>query len=348
MGAGLSANRLYGTCQTIPARICEPYREVCVHTITSSPYVGTGIFSSGNTWGCKTLTTTPNTQPLPGPIIPDVINKPPIYGKTENTVQMDGYFITADLVNWRERSSTTGFGTVYSRGPAIKQGHSVTCLRRRPRDTNPNYVGKNNFYFTDSDDPLNGVDDWMGVLHPADVIWTNKGINEPFLAVNYFEDCGQNPTKVDVYNQSFIPFCTPLNCYNSSNSLIGQFVGYTFMFYFSKSFMRIPTTVNLPEDYYTIPPRPKVVPTSQFFSLDCHLFIVANPVSPNTLKSKKLNSIRIWFYNKDGTQWNMCNQYVFLLGQGGNWNFDVGFNHVGGGSETINFGMNNLRFYLTP
>ena len=105
----------------------------------------------------------------------------------------------------------------------------------------------------------------------------------------------------------------------------------------------------LPEDYFVpIPPRPKVQKTSQFFSLDCHLFLVANQAFTGSMVSPKLNSIRIWIYNKDGTQWDICNQYMYIASSTDNLLYNVNFNHIGGGSEEIQFGMNNLRFYITP
>lgn len=351
MGSGTGANQIAGDCLSVPQRICEPYKEVNVHTLFHTPYAGTGFLVSGNTWGCNARTTTPNTQPLPAPIIPDALNaNSQVYGKTQNASILNEYFVPIDLQYWRQRPVITyGPQTIYARGPSVKQAHSVTTLRRRLRPQNATYQGRNSFYFTDSSSPLSGLNDWMINLHPADSFWTNKGINEPFLAVNNFEQCGQNPVKADIYNQSFIPFCTPLNAYTSSGDLLGQYIGYSFMFYFSKSYMKFPMKKYLPEDYFVpVPPRPKVQGYAQFFSLDCHLFLVANPASSGLMTSPKLNSIRIWIYNKDGTQWDMCNQYMYIASVPENFVYNVTFNHLGGGSESIEFGMNNLRFYITP
>ena len=38
----------------------------------------------------------------------------------------------------------------------------------------------------------------------------------------------------------------------------------------------------------------------------------------------------------------------FCAGTENNWKFDVTFNHLGGGSEVIKFGISNLQVYVTP
>jgi hypothetical protein len=350
MASGLSAKKIYGSCVEIPQRICDPYKEVNIHVLTSTPYPGTGFLASGNTWGCNARVSTPNTQPLPKEIIPKAYADGSFYGKTTNEIELPNFFYQSHLANWRQRSVIQyGPQTIYARGPSIKQGHSITTLRRRNRNQNKNYQGKNSFYFTDSYNSLNGLNDWLGFLHPGDVVWTNKDINEPFMAVDFFEDCGQIPVKTDIYNQVFIPFCTPLSSYDSLGNLLGIYSGYIFMFYFGKAFMKFPFNKFLPEDYYVpVPPRPFVIPTQQFFTLDCHLFMVADPYYTDSLKSPKLNSARIWHYNKDSVDWDICNQYMYCLGAIGDWSFNVKFNHIEGTEETINFGMNSLKFYITP
>jgi hypothetical protein len=78
--------------------------------------------------------------------------------------------------------------------------------------------------------------------------------------------------------------------------------------------------------------------------------MVAAPASPGSLTSPRLQSVRHWVYNKDGTTWNICDQYTYMLcgARASIWNFDLTFNHVGGGSEVIKTGLSNLMQYLVP
>lgn len=356
MGAGAYANLLSGDCVAVPTRNCMPFKEFCVHTLGSSPALAT--YPDSGLFGCGSYLSNPGTQLLPTPKIPGALSNHPIYGNTTNTITLPTYFQTADLANWRERKIMGPSDPYNNRasGPAVKQAHMVTQVRRRLKRSaspnNNNYVNRYDFYFTDSSYTLSNQPDWMGFLHPAMYFWTNKDVAEPFNAVDYYEDSGTNPTTTDSYNQKFIPFCTPVNTYNSSGTLLGQYVGYTFMFYFGMGYLKYPIQNFKPNDYYISPSPPQVTPTYQFFSIDCHLFMVASPASGQSLKSPKLNSSRYWIYNKDGTTWNICDQYMYMLCGStqaqSSWKFDVIFNHVGGGNETIKFNPSNLAIYVTP
>ncbi len=336
-----------------------PFKEFCVHTISSSPALGQPSNPEAGTFGCMPYLTNNGTQFLPDGKIPSNINIGPTYGLTTDNLTLDNYFMPADLAPWRSRK-ILGPSDPYNKhtsGPALQQGHMVTMLRRRLRGTSPNnnsYNNRYNFYFTDSTAPINGEADWLRFLHPGHYFWTNKFLNEPFEAVDNYEQTGQLPTATDSYNQYFIPFCSPVNVYDSSGNVIGSYVGYTFVFYFGYSYIKVPSAVNLPVDYHvqppTVPPT-KIQPTNQLFSLDCHWFMVASPAYPgSTIRSPKLQSVRYWLYNKFGTTYNPCDQYMYWVNGGATsqWNFDVTFNHYGGGSEVIKFGMSNLRFYITP
>lgn len=355
MGAGAYAELLAGTCQAIPTRHCSPFKEFCVHTLGSSPALGSSGPDSG--WfGCGAYAANPGTQLLPTPRIPNALTRHPIYGYTTGAVTLPYYFYPADLVPWRSRQ-IIGAGDPYNNrasGPAVQQAHMATMVRRRLKRTaspnNSNYVNRLGFYFTDASTPLSGQSDWMGFLHPAMYFWTNKNIGEPFLAVDYYEDSGSNPVTTDTYNLDFLPFCNPVNAYSPSGTLLGQFVGYAFLFTFAAAYLKYPITDFKPTDYYISPTPPQVTPTFQFFSIDCHLFMVGSPASPGSLKSPRLNSIRYWVYNKDGTTWNICDQYMYMLHGAltSNWKWNVVFPHVGGGSETILFNPSNLNIYVTP
>lgn len=350
---------LAGDCQAVPLRICMPFKEFCIHTLSSSPALGQPTNPEAGTFGCMAAYVNPGTQFLPIPKIPSNTNRAPLYGRTSDNLTLENYFMPADLAPWRSRKilGPTDPYNKHTSGPALQQGHMVTMLRRRLRSGSPNnnnYNDRYSFYFTDSSTPLGGNNDWLRSLHPGHLFWTNKNINEPFSAIDYYEQTGQIPVGADSYNQYFIPFCSPVNCYNSAGNIIGSYVGYTFIFYFSYAYIRVPKPANLPEDYHVQPPQVppvKVVPTNQFFSLDCHWFLVASPAyTGSEIRSPKLQSVRYWLYNKFGTSYNPCDPYIYWINgdMTSQWNFDVTFNHYGGGSEVIKFGMSNINFYVTP
>ena len=355
MGAGSKAYLLAGDCLTIPTRFCMPFKEFCVHTLAASPPLAT--FPDSGLFGCGAYASTAGTQLLPDPRIPDALSPHPLYGRTTSAITLPTYFQAADLAPWRERKIIGPMDPYNNRasGPAVQQAHMVTEVRRRlKRSALPNnnsYQNRYNFYFTDASTPLSGQPDWVGFLHPGMYFWTNKDVPEAFKAVDYFEDSGANPPTTDVYNQNFIPFCTPLNTYTNSGTLLGQYVGYTAIFYFGMAYIKYPIAGFKPSDYYsTSPTPPEVAPTYQFFTIDCHYFMTAAPAAGQVLKSPKIGSTRFWIYNRDGTTWNICDQYMYMLcGQlTNNWKFNVNFNYVPGGSETILFNLSNLRVFITP
>jgi len=354
-----AANQLAGDCVTVPTRICMPFKEFCIHTLMHSPAVGQPSNPEAGTFGCMANVTNLGTQYLPQPKVPSNINYAPTYGRTSNNQTLNYYYNPADLAPWRSRKI---FGpsdpyNKYTSGPAVYQGHMVTEVRRRLRGASPNnalYSGRYSYYFTDSTTTINGENDWLRFMHPAGFFWTNKNVAEPFLSVNNYEQSGSNPVVVDNYNQYLIPFCNPLNVYNSSGTLIGQFIGYTMIYYFGFAYVRQPFGDNRPEDYYINPqPSPpiRVTTENQFISLDCHLFLVGAPAyAGSEIRSPRLNSTRYWFYNKPTSTYNICQPYIYLINGGteNNWKFDVTFNHLGGGSEVIKFGISNLQVYVTP
>ena len=362
MAAHGRAMQMSGDCIQVPLRVCNPFKEFCIHTLLHSPDLGQVSDPQAGTYGCMAYSTNAGTQILPVPKTPSNTNRAPIYGKTTTAKTLPWYYKNSDLSPWKPRQ-IIGAGDPYNKynsGPAVNQGHMVTEVRRRLFGTSPpnndSYLNRYNFYFTDATSAIGGESDWLRFMHPVWYFWTNKGLTEPFLAVDYYEQTGQFPTYADSYNQNIIPFCEPLDVYAdpSGTSLLGQFIGYTMVYQFGFAYFMVPTDTYLAEDYHINPqtvPATLVEPTNQFMTLDCHLFMVASPAYVGSpIYSPRLQSIRYWFYNKFGTAYDPCNQYFYFInGQmTSEWKFDLTFNKVSGGSETIKFGMSNLQVYMTP
>lgn len=356
------AEQISADCINVPLRRCMPFREFCIHTLTSSPSIGQPSNPQAGSYGCMAYTTNDGTQLLPVPKVPSNINIAPLYGKTSDALTMPFYYKASDLSPWLSRA-IIGVGDPYGKateGPAIHQGHMVTQVRRRDKGTGSNengsYLNRYNFYFTDSNTTINSENDWLRFLHPAGYFWTNKGLTNPFLATEYYEQTGQYPTTTDSYNKNFIPFCDPLDVYSSSSgtTLIGQFVGWSIIFAFGFAYFKVPTDVNLAEDYHINPqPTPAVLvdPENQFMSLDCHIYMTASPAyigSP--IYSPRIQSVRYWFYNKFGSTYNPCSPYLYILNGSATseWKFDLTFNKVSGGTQVIKTGISNLQMYITP
>lgn len=395
MASGAFAKNLYGDCIVKPlnqdgsVRNCIPWREFCIHTLISSPaqagggssaiYDGTyfcGQFFPSSGQGTKLLTISSllNTSARPYGIR---------YGKTSSTVSLttiqgdDVYFSSDDLQAWRLRPVAPQVFW-YAQGPPVITGHLVKEVRRRLKgvsgQNNSNYVNRYDFYFTDADNPHdgNGID-WLGPMHPASFMWTNKGVSEPFLATTHYEQSGTNITQVN-YSQGYIPFCDPMPVRNEFGTQIGSYVGYTCLHYASPAFIHqpivnqdpcLPPKKYLPNDYYQVTPNPdgsynRVVPTNQFIQVETHWFIASTSVDPsNPIGSPKIGSTRHWFYNRPDRQFgNPCSEYIYVtLGTFQNeWKFNVNFNvlayinnaWVPAPDEDILFNLSGLQVYLTP
>lgn len=357
MGKGAYAELLQGDCVVKPTRTLYSFREFAVHTLAASPDIGLADNPKAYTAGCDAYGPNLGTQQLPVPKIPSALNKGPIYGRSTGTKRLPYYFSSANLTPWKPRA-VIGPGDPYGKtmsGPAVQQGHMVTMLRRRLKGTvgqhNANYLGRNDWYFTDAAQPIAGQPDYLGFLHPAHLIWCNKGVSEPLLANNFYEDSGTAPATSETYCKDMIPFCDPVNAYDGSGTLLGQFVGYTFMFICGWNYCKWPIPGMKPLDHHVALTPPEATPTYQFIGIDCHLYMVAQPASPGSLKSPRLNSTRFWFYNKDATTWNIADQYQYcLFGPPADdfWRFDVEFPLLSGGTETIKFGMSRLQMYMCP
>jgi hypothetical protein len=390
MAAGSYAHNLTGDCLEKPlsrenaVQNCIPFREFCVHTVLSGPYgAGTspkdsGVMSCGRRHPAAGL----GTGDLPVFSLPSgAAPYGKVYGRTSSPVSLsslygDVYFNTNDLQAWRLRNVYPE-RFWYAQGPPVEYAHLVTEVRRRlKRQASPNnsdYQNRLQFYWTDALVPHDGNGkDWLGALHPAGYMWTNKGVPEPFKAVTHFEQSGIIP-QYRPQSQGYIPFCDPMPVRSADGTVLGSYTGYCVMHYASSAFIHMPIRVQdpcmpqrtfLPDDYYE-PIRadgtyPKINPINQLIQVESVWFLVGQAASGKpTLGSPRIGGVRHWFYNRPyKANGDPCDEYFYIqLGSFTNdWIFNVNFNvieSVGGSyqqrpAESIKFNLSGLQVYLTP
>jgi len=409
MAAGAYAKNLSnGDCLVKPlnldgtTRNCIPFRELCVHTYLSSPAnaLGGNGYEDG-LYGCGKAYdfSQQGTKIIPPWNLSDTSSRPYgiNYGKTRNPITFEAsdgspvFFDSIEFYPWMKRAVAPQ-RRWYAQGPSMNSTHLVKEIRRRNKGysglNNNNYQGRYDYYFTDSDNPQDNGIDWMGPVHPAGYFWTNKGLNEPFLAERFFEQTGAFPAYRDMsgsivfatHSQGILPFCDPMNVRNEVGTLIGQYIGLTCIHYFSSSFIHQPVQtqdpcreplVFLPNDYYQTTPNAngtfnKVAPTNQFIQLETSWFMVGvNKVGhagsglPD-LWSPKIASIRHWFNNKPTQpRGNPCDEYIYLSFGffQEDWRFDANFriiDYIGnnqwnrGQDQNISINMSGYQSYVTP
>jgi hypothetical protein len=338
-------------------------------TSTLQPLIlASGTYSRGELYGRKPLNTLSQANPLD---LKRRSNGDPVY------------FKTAEFQPWRKRSKidlvagNTGY-TDFATGPAMRHGFLTMPLRRRLKGTtgqhNRNYQGRMSYDFTNASDPINGQTDWLGFLHPANHIWTNEGVSEPFLAVNYYEDSGTSPSPADSLYQYTMPFCSPMSVYDATGTKIGEYNGYTAQMYFALAYVHFadaknwvynPTTqassqvpAFLPYDYrsptnpQTGKPTAKIRHVEQLLTLDITIFMVGNNAQ---LGSPRIARTRYWWYNDPNTKLWFNQPYMCGFVTSGvypSWNFPVRFEILDAvntptAPETITLNFDPMSVWVT-
>lgn len=389
MAAGAWAKLLNGTCVNIPTRnnipaFAMPFREFTIHTVFGEPPGNFNVNSA--TCGCGFRTdaqgngvgsigtaridpfSLPNGSTAYGETYGRRVTANPITMKTIGGADL--YFATNDLYRWQPRAMyVPNYYQNFASGPSIQWGHLATPVRRRMKGVsgpnNSNYQNRYSFDFTDAGSPINNQPDYLGQLHPAHCFWTNKGLIEPFLAETYYEQTGQSPN-AEITKLWTVPFCDPLRARNSSGTVLGTFIGYTMIHYFSFAFVHYgdatvavtnqdgsttTTSPFLPENYRGLPDgtgkKPKINNSYQLWTVDTHIFMVNDTPS---VGSPKIASVRHWFYNDPTAEPDPINEYFYTIHGAlqSQWTFPVEFNIVGGQPQTIQFSFSSMRVYLTP
>jgi hypothetical protein len=305
------------------------------------------------------------------------------------------YFQSSDLNAWSFRRTTPPISMLppgdpnahpaevadphdyptYVTGPGVSNPHAFYPIKRRtPCD--PPYSGYLNWCFTDqgTSHMLDGIDgdpiccaDPLGFSYPAKHIWRNADVDQPFAAMDWWEDSGTDPITVATEEgRGIIPFCTPMPAYDAAGVLLGNYVGYCHMVFFNNNFYvgandqgagTAADPGNLPTDFTSIQnPQPPVKRYKDAHSLDVHVYMVASPAPGKTLKSPRIGSKRFWRPNNVlGYPWAPNGEgpgvpYIYFI-CGSNrydWGIRLKLNLVGGGTVEKVMGMGNMTAYLVP
>lgn len=304
------------------------------------------------------------------------------------------YFNSSDLDAWKFRRSQPNFmppmlndpdahpseivepydPPAYVTGPGIANPHAFYPVKRRTA-CDPQYNNYLDWCFTDEgvshmlddyDQPICPVDR-LGHSYPAKYIWHNADIEQPFTGGVYWEDNGTQPINVATpEGRGLIPFCTPINAYSSEGVLLGQYVGYSHIFFFNNNFYvggndqgkkTAEDPGNLPADF-TSPAaiKPPVARYKDAHSMDVHVYMVASPLPGKTLKSPRIGSKRFWRPNNiAGYTWAPLGfgigvPHLYFLGGtiDDDWGIRLRLNTLGGGWVERVMGMGNFSAYLVP
>jgi hypothetical protein len=304
-------------------------------------------------------------------------------------------FSSADLDKWKFRRTHPPFSPpqlnsaaahppeienpldppMYAVGPGIANYHAYYTVKRRT-SCDAQYSNYLNWCFTDegvtdmtTDGEPNCPKDSLGFSYPAKHIWTNADVPQPFQATDWWEDSGATPVTTWLpTGKGLIPFCTPITAYNSSGTPLGQYIGLCHMIFFNNNFyvgandqgaQTAADPGNLPIDWTSSEnPQPPVKRWKDAHSVDVHIYMVASPASPGSLKSPRICSKRFWRPNNTiGNTWNpqirgICfpDKTYFLCGSPrGDWGARLKLKILNS-NETVErvISMGNFAAYLVP
>jgi hypothetical protein len=383
MGSAGHALPLIGQCLEVPrdqdgsVLKCVPFREFCIHTTMSNPYGAgsTDLTDVGGMYSCskRHAGAADGTGVLP--VFSTLSGSVPYgkkYGSTGSMITVPNHFKASDIAPWQKRPVYPE-RKWYAQGPAIVSGHSAIEVKRRLKgDPNNTYAGRTSWNMVNASVPLKQGADWLGPIHPANCLWSNKIVSEPMLATNQFELCGQKP-------EIHFWFCSPLTAYGDAGftQRLGSYVGLSLLHIAGSGYIRkplkrctvFPCQANpscgvqdeadkdqcaaigyLPENYFEQPDpvtgkRPVVNPMWQFMFVETAVFMVGD-----TLNSPRIGGIRHWFINQPyRANNNPCKEYFYThystLAEW--WRFPVEF-AVEGSRAVIDFNLSGFQVYCTP
>ncbi len=383
MGKAGMALPLAGQCLDVPrdrdGSVLKfvPFREFCIHTTLNHPVQGgtADLSDIGGTYSCAKRH--PGAADGTGtmPVFSTPSGAVPIgetYGSTGSVITIPNHFKAADIAPWQKRPVYPE-RRWYAQGPAIAAGHTAIEVRRRLKGApNNSYAGRDAWEMVSASVPLKQGSDWLGPMHPANCLWSNKIVAEPMLATGTFELCGQKP-------QVHFWFCSPLTAYGDAafTQRLGSYVGLSLLHIAGTGYIRrpikpctvFPCQANpscgvtdaadkdqcaaigfLPENYFEQPnpvtgKRPVVNPAWQFMFVETAVFMVGDAID-----SPRIGGIRHWFINRPFQENNNpANEYYYThhANMSEWWRFPVLFD-VEGTQASIDFNLSGFQVYCTP
>lgn len=217
-------------------------------------------------------------------------------------------FDLADVSAWDQVIITPYPGqpayTVKLYGPRFKSPSTYIRLTKRNQVAAP-FENLSSVNWVDATDTTWGQD-WLGNLMPGGWCYVNRGMSEPMNGTTYWEDARKSSeplntidrTSETTIHQNWMPFCTPITAYNSSESSLGTFDGLAFMIFWNLAAVKNPLAP--PDDavYQGAPPIPKLSPFKQLLSFEVWIYLTANPTTAGSFKSPRIARVRYWTYTR--------------------------------------------------
>lgn len=263
--------------------------------------------------------------------------------KVVNTLPSDMYFKSAELAVMTDSKQMlyppNPFYTTTLSGPRYARSHCTVPLRKI-KYGNSLLDSADGVYWTDwvldPKQPDIGTD-WLGNLLPGTYCMapTSYAAN-PFKAEKYWEDSGTNFNLNEWSKTQFmgVPWCAPLNVYNSGGTKTGSILGTGFIVFFTPACVKNPRKpVNDPRSLSDPPPK---LPTEyQYWSIELWTYLICQGI-----KSPRIATQRWWYFSQTGPTPNADTRspytpYWFLRCQMNN--YWVRFNLVEGSTKDYLF-----------
>lgn len=306
------AQKLKGQCLGNNVLAGVPLKSMSCHLMGSVYLCGEGQESGSNFIRGK-------PQGPPPEVWPGVFEGARYYGKRVSQFAFPDTSLRFDL------SELDDWNGVVAEGVNSQRYPSHTTYQRLMRRNQKDFPFENlaNVSWTTADSTVY-EDDWLGNLMPGGWCYTSRGVPEPMRGEVYYEDARKVDDPLNILDKSqssvrenWTPFCTPLNVYNQTGSLLGTFDGLSYILFFNLAAVKTPLqkwkydpvlgdftgeAVHgvLPRDntLYRVDdtPLPWLNPKRQILSVEAWFYL--NSSAPNAFKSPRFATARWWHYTK--------------------------------------------------
>lgn len=295
----------------VPAGV--PLKSMSCHLMANAYLCGEGQESGVNFIRGRPQYAPPETYP-------NVFEGAVYYGKNMGQFAFPNTNLRFDLADLDSWETVVAESVTSQRYP----NHTTYQRLMRRDQINAPFENLSNVSWTTAD--LSAYDhDWLGNLMPGGWCYTSRGVPEPMRGEVYYEDARKTNDPLNVLDKSqssvrenWTPFCTPLNVYNQTGSLLGTFDGLSYILFFNLAAVKVPlqrwqysATVGdfvgenmcgvLPRDKTLFrpddgTPLPWLNPKRQILSIEAWFYL--NSSSPTTFKSPRFATCRWWHYTK--------------------------------------------------